>query len=127
MFGDSLVGDGLFLRTVHWIGIREPIVNRKFNAVKDNQDHSAFIETLEKELIPFWHEAGDRLGAIQLPRNSPNSSNLEILQDLSGGRADAYQLLDDGLRKDDAKVIATAGQDLKQVEQDAKERRGARQ
>jgi rhomboid protease GluP len=125
----SIVGDGLFFRTAHWIGIREPIVNRKFNAAlaKDNQDHSAFIETLEKEVIPFWHEAGDRLGAIRLPRNSPNSSNLEILQDLSDGRADAYQLLDDGLRKDDAKVIATAGQDLKHVEQDAKERRGARQ
>ena len=125
----SIVGDGLFLRTAHWITVREPIVNRKFNAAmaKDKQDHSAFIETLEKEVIPFWHEAGDRLGVIQLPRNSPNSSNLEILQDLSDGRADAYQLLDDGLRKDDAKVIATAGQDLKNVEQDAKGRRGAGQ
>lgn len=68
----SVVGDGLFLRTVHWLGEREPIVNRKFNAAlaKDNQDHSAFIETLEKEVIPFWREAGDRLAAIQLPRNS---------------------------------------------------------
>jgi rhomboid protease GluP len=120
----SMVGEGLFVRTVHWIGIREPAMNRKFNSAlaKDNQDHSAFIETLEKEVIPFWHEAGDRLAAIQLLPNSPNSSNLQILQDLSDGRADAYQLLDDGLRKDDPKVIATASQELKQVEEAAKER-----
>jgi hypothetical protein len=52
---------------------------------------------------------------------------LEILQDLSDGRADAYQLLDDDLRKDDRKVIATASQDLKQVEEAAKERGRAQQ
>jgi rhomboid protease GluP len=123
----SIVGEGLFIRTVHWIGVRESTINRKFNAAlaKDNQDHSAFIATLEKEVIPFWHEAGDRLAAIQLPRDSPNSSNLEILQYVSDGRADAYQLLDDGLQKNDPKVIAAAGQDLKQIEQTAKERRGA--
>jgi rhomboid protease GluP len=125
----SIVGEGLFIRTVHWIGVREPTMIRKFNAAlaKDNQDHSAFIATLEKEVIPFWREAGDRLAAVQLPRNSPNSSNLENLQDLSDGRADAYQLLDDGLRKDDPKVIATASQDLKKVEEAAKERGRAQQ
>jgi len=120
----SIVGDGLFIRTVHWIDTRERTISRKFNAAlaKDSQDHSAFIATLEKEVIPFWHEAGDRLAAIQLPPDSPNSSNLDVLQDLSDGRADAYQLLDDGLRKNDSKVIETAGQDLKQVEEAAIER-----
>ena len=120
----DIVGEGLFIRTVHWIDIREPTINRKFNAglAKDSQDHSALIATLEKEVIPFWHEAGDRLGAVQLPSSSPNGSTLEVLQDLSDGRADAYQLLDDGLRKNDSKVIAKAGQDLKQVEEAAKER-----
>jgi hypothetical protein len=42
-------------------------------------------------------------------------------------RLGKYQLLDDGLRKDDPKLIATAGQDLKQIEQAAKVRRGAGQ
>jgi hypothetical protein len=69
-------------------------MNGKFNAAmsKDNQDHSALIETLEKEVISFWREAGDRFAAIELPRNSPHESKLEILQDVSDGRADAYQL-----------------------------------
>jgi rhomboid protease GluP len=36
-------------------------------------------------------------------------------------------VIDDGLRKNDPKVIATAGQDLRQLEQSAKERQDARQ
>jgi rhomboid protease GluP len=125
----SIVGEGLFVRTVHWISVREPAMNRRFSLAlaKDNQDHSIFIETLEKEVIPFWGEAGNRLAAIQLPSDSPNSSNLEVLQDLSDGRADAYQLLDDGLRKGDPKVIARANQDLQQVEVAANERGRAQQ
>ena len=119
----SLVGERLFMRAAHWIGVREPIIDGKFNAAlaKDDHDHSALIASLEKEIIPFWREAGDRLAAIQLPSNSPNSSNLETLQTISDGRADAYQLLDDGLRKNDSKVIATASQNLKQVEEAATE------
>jgi len=124
----SIGGEGLYLRTVHWLALHEHTINGKFNAAmaKNNQNHSALIETLEKEVIPFWREAGDRLAAIELPRNSPNESKLETLQDLSDGRADAYQLLDDGLRKNDSAVIATAGQNLKQIEQAARDRNSAR-
>ena len=128
----SIVGDALFQRTLHWIGVREPIINRKFNAAlsldtKDAQSHSALIETLEKDVIPFWREAGDRLANIQLPKNSPSSSTLEVLQDITDGRADAFQLLEDGLRNNDSKVIAKANADLKQVEQTTNERRATRQ
>jgi rhomboid protease GluP len=124
----SMVGEELYQRTAHWIVVREPRVNSEFNAAlsrdsNNKQDHSAFIETLERDVIPFWREAGDRLAAIQLSSNSPNISALETLQDLSDGRAEAYQLLDDGLRKKDPKVIATAGQELEKVEQAANERR----
>ena len=124
----SVGGEGLYLRTVHWLVLREPVINREFNAAmaKDIQNHSALIETLEKEVIPFWREAGDRLAAIELPRNSPNDSKLETLEDISDGRADAYQLLDDGLQKNDPIVIATASQNLKQIEQTTRERNGAR-
>jgi rhomboid protease GluP len=126
----TIVGEELFLRTAHWVGVREPTINRKFNAALsldriDSNNHSAMIDTLEKDVIPFWRIAGDRLAKIQLPNDSPNSSKLEILQDLSDGRADAYQLLDDALRKNDAKLTATAGEDLKQVEQTANDRRKA--
>jgi hypothetical protein len=87
----SIGGEGLYIRTVHRLALHEHIINGKFNAAmsKDNRNHSALIETLEKEVIPFWREAGDRLAAIELPRNSPNESKLETLQDISDGRADA--------------------------------------
>ena len=128
----SMVGGGLYWRTAHWIGVREPLINGKFNAAlsldaHDKQNHSALIHTLEKDVIPFWREAGDRLATIQVSNNSPTGAALEVLQDVTDGRADAFQALDDGLRKNDPEAIAKAGQDLKQVEQIAKERRTSRQ
>jgi rhomboid protease GluP len=128
----SMVGEGLYRRTAHWIGVREPLINGKFNTalsldVNDRRNHSALIETLEKDVIPFWREAGDRLATIQLSSNSPNRATLGVLQDLTHGRADGYQSLDDGLRRNDPETIAKAGKDLKQVEQTARERRATRQ
>jgi rhomboid protease GluP len=128
----SMVGEGLYRRTAHWIGVREPAINRKFNAAlslnaNDKQNHLALIETLEKDVIPFWREAGDRLAAIRLSSNSPNRTILDSVQDLTDGRADAFQALDDGLRKNDPQAVAKAGRDLKQIEQTAKERRTSRQ
>jgi rhomboid protease GluP len=122
----SIAGEGLYQRTAHWIGVREPTINHKFNAALSvdanaKENHTALIATLETVVIPFWREAGDRLAAIQLSNNSPDRSALEVLQDLTDGRADAYQLLRDGLRTNDPKVIARASQDLKEVEQTAKE------
>ena len=127
-----MVGEGLYRRTAHWIGVREPLVNGKFNDAlsvdtRDRKHHSALIETLEKDVIPFWRGAHDRLAPIALPSDSPNRATLEVLQDLTRGRADAYQLLDDGLRTNDPIAISKAGQDLKQVEQTARERRAQRQ
>src|SRR5580692_2921621 len=127
-----MVGEGLYRRTAHWIGVREPLINGKFNAAlsldaNDRRNHSALIETLEKDVIPFWREAGDQLATMQLSGNSPNIATLEVLQDLTHGRADAYQSLDDGLRRNDPETIAKAGKDLQQVEQTAKERRATRQ
>lgn len=129
---DSMVGEGLYRRTAHWIGVREPAINGKFNAAvsldtNDRQNHTALIQTLEKDVIPFWREAGDRLATIQLSKNSRNRTTLEVLQDIADGRADAFQSLDDGLRKNDPKAIAKAGQDLEQIEQTAKERRAPRE
>jgi hypothetical protein len=80
------------------------------------------IDILEKDVIPFWREGSNRLATIQLPRYSPYTANLEALQDLARGRADAYQSLDDGLRRNDPATIAKAVKDLKQVDQTAKGR-----
>ncbi len=51
----SMVGEGLYRRTAHWIGVHEPL-NDRFNAAlsldaNDSQNHSALIETLEKDVI----------------------------------------------------------------------------
>jgi len=122
----AIVGDIQFLRTAHWIDVRESILDRKFEAMlsKETPDRSALLQVLEKEGIPFWHDADDRLAAIRLPRNSPNEPELESLQDEADEGADAYQLLDDGLRKNDTKVIATARQKLKKLEAAVNARRG---
>jgi hypothetical protein len=108
-----MVGEGLYRRTAHWIGVREPTINRKFNAALSldtnaKENHTALIETLEIVIIPFWREAGDRLATIQLSNNSPDRSTLAALQDLTDGRADALQLLDDGLRNESSYVLIRA-------------------
>ena len=104
--------------------VREHAVNSAFNSALrlDRQDHAALIEILEKNVIPFWREAGGRLSAIQLLSDSPNSATLDTLQDLSDRRVQAYQLLDQGLRSSDPKVIAAAGQELKDIDQMVKKR-----
>ena len=58
----SMDAEGEYWRTAHWIGVREPIINKEFNAARaldanDKHNHSALIGTLEKDVIPFWREA----------------------------------------------------------------------
>jgi hypothetical protein len=93
---------------------------------RKRQDPAALIETLEKTVIPFWREAGDRLSSIQLPGGSPNVATLDQLQDISDRRTQAFQLLDTGLRSNDPKIIAAAGQELQQVDQTATQRNQTR-
>jgi hypothetical protein len=59
----------------------------------------------------------ERLSSIELPGSSPNVAALDQLQDISDRRARAFQLLDAGMRSNDPKVIASAGQKLQQVDQ----------
>ena len=47
---------------------------------------------------------------------------LTTIQDISDRRAQAYQLLDEGLRNNNSKVIATAGRQLRQIDQSAAEK-----
>jgi rhomboid protease GluP len=120
----SMMGEGLYRRTAHWIEVREPAINRQFNAAlsldaNGKGNHTALIDTLEALVIPFWREAGDRLGTIELSNKSPDRSTLDVLQDLTDGRADAFQLLDDGLRKNDPEAIAKARQNLGRLQQAA--------
>ena len=61
-----------------------------------------------------------RLAAIQLPDTSRNDAGLDTLLDLSDQRAQAFQLLDQGLRNNDSAAIATAGRQLKEIERRVK-------
>ena len=80
------------------------------------------VEPLEKEVLPFWRQASDRLAAIQLRTDSPYRSNLHFLQEMSDARVDAYELLDEGLRKNDRQKVETAEQKLNQLESLARQR-----
>jgi len=117
----SLTGDGLYYHTSHWLHRREHLINAAFNSalLGDRRDHTALTTTLEKQVIPFWREASDRLAAIELPVKSPNDDRLDALQDLSDRRSQAFQLLDTGLRNNDAKVIGSAAQALQQIDSNA--------
>ena len=117
----SLTGDGLYYRTIHWITKREHGINTVFNLALhgDRKPHAALIATLDTKVIPFWRDAGDRLGVVELPNHSPNIAALETIQNMSDRRAQAYQLLDEGLRTDDPRAIATAGRELQRIERSA--------
>jgi rhomboid protease GluP len=114
-----LVGDGLYYRTVHSIRSREHAVNGEFNVAlkRSRQDPPSLERTLERDVIPFWREAADQLATIELPRNSPHRERLDTLLNISDRRAQAFQLLDEGLRSSDPQVIAAASQQLKQIDQ----------
>jgi rhomboid protease GluP len=123
----SLAGEGLYWHTVHWLAAGERNANRHFNAAvvmaKANKGNpSLILEPLEKEVLPFWRQASDRLSAIQLRTDSPYRSHLDSLQDMSDARADAYELLDEGLRTHDRQKAVTAEQTLKQIDSVARQR-----
>ena len=114
----SLTGDALYVRTVHWMTKREKGVNAALKAVlrDDGKSHAALMETLETRVIPFWRDVSDRLALVELPQQSANIAALDTLQDISDRRAHAYQLLDQGLRDNDPRVIAAAGRELREIE-----------
>jgi len=118
----SLTGDGLYWRTIHWLGIGERTTNHQLNtalalAKADKLNDLALVERLESDAVPFWREANDRLSAIHLEPDSPNLSNLGLLQEVSEGRANAYELLAQGLQAKNSKDINAAERDLAKFDQ----------
>jgi rhomboid protease GluP len=121
----SLVHDSLYYHTVHWIHVHEQAIDKEYNSAQshDGRNHAALIEALEKDVIPFWHDVGGRLSAIQLLTDSPNRTSLDSLRARVDERADALRLLDDGLRLGDSKAITAAGQQIKGIDQADRARR----
>jgi rhomboid protease GluP len=127
----SLVGEGLYWRTLHWFGIGERATNKQLNsalalAKADKQNEPAFIDRLENVAVPFWRETSNRLSAIHLEPNSPNLANLQLLHDVSEGRVYAYELLAYGLRAKNSKDVAEAEMELARTEQLIKDRQRKR-
>ena len=104
----SLSGDGLYYRTVHGIHGRERLIDRRLQSarLRDGNIHAVLIDNLEKEVIPFWRNAGDRLSAITLLSDSPIRTRLKNLHDAVERQSDSLQLLDDGLLHNDLREIA---------------------
>jgi rhomboid protease GluP len=121
-------GDQLYWHTVRWLLAGERSVNGRFNdtlalvkAGKQNQ--RAFADQVERDVVPFWRQASARLSLITLSEDSPNLPALERLREISNGRARAFELLSEGLRKNDTREISTAEREMKRVDEIAKEPR----
>jgi rhomboid protease GluP len=117
----SLVGEGLYWHTVHWFRAGEHTANDHFNAalslIKAGPlTQLGFAERLEHDVLPFWREASDRFAAVHLAPDSPNLSSLQILQTVSDGRVEGYDLFSSGLRRNDPKEMTNAREKLAQVD-----------
>jgi len=123
----ALAGEGLYWHTVHWVLTGEHSADSRFNRAlalmkTGQQDRRALAEEVERNVLPFWRQASVRLATIELAPNSPYVPTLQLLRDVSDGRARAYELLSEGLRKNDIQEIAAAERAMKDVAEIAKER-----
>jgi hypothetical protein len=84
----------------------------------------ALADRLESQVLSIWREASARTSAVHLEPSSPNLSSLQFLQSTSEGRLHGYELLAEGLRRNDPQQITTAELELKRVDGLAKERGG---
>jgi rhomboid protease GluP len=117
----SLVGEGLYWNTFHWFRGGEKTANDHFNAAlrltkAGPLTQLGFAERLEHDVLPFWREASDRFAVIHLAPGSPNLSSLQLLQTLSDGRVEGYELLASGLRRNDRKEMTNGREKLSHVD-----------
>jgi hypothetical protein len=91
---------------------------RKSKCVFDSRPLTqlGFAGRLEHDVLPFWKEASDRFAVVHLAPGSPNLSSLGLLQTLSDGRVEGYELLASGLRRNDGKEMSNARTKLADVD-----------
>jgi rhomboid protease GluP len=116
----SLSGEGLYWHTFHWFRAGEHLANSEFNAAlavtkAGKQSQIDLANRVDRDVLPFWHEAAERLSAIDLPPNSPSSQSLNLLQDVADGQVKAFELLSKGLRDNDPAEVALANQQREEV------------
>jgi rhomboid protease GluP len=127
----SMVGEGLYWKTTRWLSNGEHAANRKYNAALAQSEADGrpldLADHVEKDVLPFWHEANDRLAAIDLGPGSPHLATLESLEDMVDARVSGYERFAEGIRKNDPEEIKVAIKTLKDIEETAKAGHGASQ
>jgi hypothetical protein len=114
----SLGGECSYQHAIHWFHAGAQSADSKFNAAlhlaKDAKlSDLAFADRLESDVLPFWRQASARTSDIQLEPTSPHLPALELFQSLSKTNVHGYELLAEGLRKNDPQEIAAGGLELK--------------
>jgi hypothetical protein len=117
----SLVGEGLYWHTMHWFRAGERSANSKFNAAlaqtkADKLSKAALASRLRSDVLPFWREASGRTSEGNFETTSPNLIPLELIHTVSESKVRGYQLLSDGLLKNDPPEIAAGNLELKRGE-----------
>jgi rhomboid protease GluP len=117
----SLVGEGLYWHTMHWFRAGERSANSKFNAAlaltkADKLSKAALAARLRSDVLPFWREASARTSEGNFETTSPNLIPLELIHTVSESKVRGYQLLSDGLLKNDPPEIAAGNLELKRGE-----------
>jgi rhomboid protease GluP len=114
----TTTGDRLYWRTIRWFQAGAQSADGEFNAAlhlvqAGKLSESAFADRVESDVLPFWREASERISEIDVGPVSPNLRALELFQALSDSNVHGYELLADGLRKNDPQEKAEAKIELK--------------
>jgi rhomboid protease GluP len=104
-----LTGEGMFAATVYWFTQREEVALNRWRELgglaKTNKwDGSTYGDRIESDVVPFWREAQVRLAKVNLPITSSEFESLQFLKAVTEDRVHAYELVVQGLRKDDVKL-----------------------
>jgi hypothetical protein len=117
----SLIGEGLYWHTMHWFRAGERSANSKFNTAlaltkADKLSQAALADRLQSDVLPFWREASARTSEGPFKTTSPNLLPLELIHTVAEGKVRGYQLISDGLRKNDPQEVAAGQLELKRGE-----------
>ncbi len=112
-----LAGEGRYWQTLHWLRSGEQSRNTRLKAAMarakaDPQQLPTLTDELERDVLPFWRQASARLAEVRLDPGSAQQVPLRRLQALAQSRVHGYELLADGLRRNDREEIAKSGQEL---------------
>jgi rhomboid protease GluP len=116
-----LSGDGLYVATMHWFGPGEHGALRQWHtlgalAKAEKWDATTYANRIEAEVIPFWREADARMAKVDLPVTSDSYESLHWLRSVTHDRLHAYELLVQGTKKNNDKMVDYAVAELKLVQ-----------